>query len=214
MIPPESDRNEAPQEQAAPRKPAGDATPQSLLERARANDAQAWEQLVQLYRPLVLFWCRHGRLNNLDAEDLSQDVFAAVARSLKQFRCDRPGDTFRGWLRVVTRNQILLHFRRNADEPQAAGGSDAHLRLQGIADPLAGCEAEEQVEFSRLCRHVMQQVRSEFEEKTWHAFWLTVVEGRSPAALTQELGMSAASIRQAKSRILRRLKQEVGDLLD
>jgi RNA polymerase sigma-70 factor (ECF subfamily) len=60
----------------------------------------------------------------------------------------------------------------------------------------------------------MAQVRGDFEEKTWQAFWLTVVEGRLAATLTRDLGMLPASIRQAKSRVLRRLKQEVGDLLE
>ncbi len=57
-------------------------------------------------------------------------------------------------------------------------------------------------------------MRGEFEERTWRAFWLTVVEGREPAALTEELGMTANTIRQAKSRVLRRVREEVGDLLD
>ena len=201
MIPSPSDQNKA--DAASDATPSGDATPLSLLERARASDAQAWGQLVQLYRPLVLVWCRHSGLNSLDAEDLSQEVFAAVARGLPQFHRDQPGDTFRGWLRVVTRNQILLHVRRNAGQPQAAGGSDAWQRLQDVADPLVGCEAEEQVEFSRVCHRVMEQVRGDFEDKTWQAFWLTVIEGRLPATLTAELGMSTASIRQAKSRVLR-----------
>ncbi len=193
--------------------PGKEVTPLSLLDRARANDGEAWRQLLDLYRPLVLFWCRHAGLEGPDAEDLSQEVFAAVAHGLKNFHRDRPGDTFRGWLRVVTRNQILLHLRRNAKHPRAVGGSDAWLRLQEFADPLAGCEVEEQVVFGRVCHRVMEQVRGDFEDRTWQAFWLTVVESRLPATLTKELGMSLASIHQAKSRVLRRLRQEVGDLL-
>ena len=54
----------------------------------------------------------------------------------------------------------------------------------------------------------------EFEDRTWQAFWLTVIEGRAPTALAKELGMSPTGIRQAKSRVLRRLKQEMGELLD
>jgi RNA polymerase sigma-70 factor (ECF subfamily) len=200
--------------ESADHKPTGELTPVSLLERARASDAQAWEGLVKLYRPLVLFWCHHGGLRGLDAEDVSQEVFAAVARDLKSFRRDRPGDTFRGWMRTITRNQILRHFRKNSDQAQGAGGSDAWQALQNVADPLAGCESEEQFEFSQLCRHAMEQVRVDFEEKTWQAFWLTVIEGRLPVDLTSELGMSPASIRKAKSRVLHRLKQQVGELLE
>jgi RNA polymerase sigma-70 factor (ECF subfamily) len=193
---------------------AAPLTPLSLLQRVRANNQQAWQQLVALYRPLVLFWCRRGGLAAADVEDVTLEIFAAAAAGLERFHRDRQGDTFRGWLRVIARNQVLLHFRRNKDRPRAEGGSDAWQHMQEVVDPLAGTEAEESAEISHLYRRALEQVRSEFEEHTWHAFCRTVLDGRSPAALADELGMSAAAIRQAKSRVLRRLKEEVGDLLD
>jgi RNA polymerase sigma-70 factor (ECF subfamily) len=193
---------------------AGQETPLSLLERARANDPEAWRRLVQMYRSLVLYWCARGGVPRADAEDVAQSVFAEAAADLAGFRRDRPGDTFRGWLRAVTRNQILLHFRRNRGRPQAEGGSDAWQSLQGVADPLATPDEGEEAEVGQLYRRAVEQVRGEFEDRTWQAFWLTVIEGRSPAALADELGMTPAAIRQAKSRVLRRLKQEMGELLD
>ena len=60
----------------------------------------------------------------------------------------------------------------------------------------------------------MDRIKDEFQEKTWQAFWLTVIEGRSAAALAGELGVSAAAVRQSRSRVLRRLKRELGDLLE
>lgn len=210
----EPDRDEANAAQPGKQDRPAHATPLSLLERARVHDAEAWRQLEKLYRPLVLFWCQRGSVIGPDAEDLAQEVFAAAAFGLEKFHRDRPGDTFRGWLRGITRKQLLLHYRRNADRPQPVGGSEAWARLKEIADPLADCEQDEQVEFSRLCRRILEQVRGDFEARTWQAFWLTVVEGRTPATLTQELGMSEWGIRQAKSRVLRRLKQEAGDLLE
>jgi RNA polymerase sigma-70 factor, ECF subfamily len=191
----------------------GDTTPLSLLERARHKDPKAWRQLVELYRPLVLFWCTRGGVSAADAEDVAQEVFAAAAAGLDRFRHDRPGDTFRGWLRAIARNQVLLHFRRGQGRPQAEGGSGAWLRLQNVADPLPGPEEESHV-VSELYRRAVEQVRSEFEERTWQAFWLTAIEGRSPAALAGEMGMTPAAIRQAKCRVLRRLKCEMGDLLE
>jgi RNA polymerase sigma-70 factor (ECF subfamily) len=185
-----------------------------MLQRARGRDARAWEQIVKLYRPLVLFWCTRGGVTGPNAEDLVQDVFAAAALGLAGFRRDRPGDTFRGWLRGITRKKILLHYRRDGRHVGAAGGSAAWKQLQQVAEPLAGCEQDEQRQFTGVCREVVEQVRGEFEERTWQAFWMTVMEGRSPATLTGELGMAAAAIRQAKSRVLRRLKEECGELME
>jgi RNA polymerase sigma-70 factor (ECF subfamily) len=210
---PEPKRVECGQQQRAVDNPPGPVTPLTLLERARARDGQAWQQLVNLYRPLVVFWCRRAGLSGPDVEDLAQEVFASTALGLGNFRRERPGDTFRGWLRVITNNHILQHHRRNARHPLPSGGSNALQLLQEIPDGLAGDEDEE-MEFGRVCRRVMEQVRGEFEEKTWQAFWLTVVEDRAPVTLTVELSMSTDAIRQAKSRILRRIKQELGELME
>jgi RNA polymerase sigma-70 factor (ECF subfamily) len=190
------------------------STQLSLLQLARAKDSDAWDRLVDLYGPLVRFWCTRAGLTGADAEDLAQEVFVAVFSGLGRFRRDRPGDSFRRWLRGVTRNKLLMHFRRQRGEPQAEGGSSAWEELQGAADPFTGTEDEETPEFRQVYHRALEHVRGEFEPATWLAFWLTVIEGRSPASLTEELHMTPASIRQAKSRVLRRVKQVVGDLPD
>jgi RNA polymerase sigma-70 factor (ECF subfamily) len=189
------------------------ATSLSLLERARRQDPAAWDRLVGLYRPLVLFWCNRAGLRGPDAEDVSQEVFAAAAKGLAQFHRDQPGDTFRGWLRGITRNQVLLFHRRNHEQARGEGGVQGWDRLREIPEPVDGPDEQEQTEVSGLYRRGLDQLRGDFEERTWQAFCRTVLDGRSPASLTEELGMTAAAIRQAKARVLRRLKEEVGDVL-
>jgi RNA polymerase sigma-70 factor (ECF subfamily) len=190
------------------------ATPISLLEHLRANNQDSWRRLLDLYGPLVRFWCGRCGLAPPDVEDIAQEVFAGVIKGLAAFRHDRPSDTFRGWLRVITRNQLLLFYRRNQGKPVAAGGSDTLRTLQQVADPWTSDSEDEKAEISLLWRRAMERVRGEFEQHTWLAFWLTVVEGRAPATLTVELDMTAVAIRQAKSRVLRRLKLEVGDIVE
>jgi RNA polymerase sigma-70 factor (ECF subfamily) len=187
----------------------------TLLGRARANDGEAWVELVRLYRPLILFWCRRAGIDGQGAEDLSQEVFAAASHALSGFRHDRPGDTFRGWLRAITRNQIARHRRRPGPAP-AVGGSEALLRLNEVPDPqpdpLAGCEQEEETEFSQVVHRALERVRPDFEKSSWQAFWLTVVGGQATADAARVLGLTEDAVRQARSRVLRRLKQEVGEL--
>jgi RNA polymerase sigma-70 factor (ECF subfamily) len=191
----------------------GQVTPLSLLERLRTNDESAWQQLVQLYGSLVRYWCRRAGLRDEDVADVTQEIFAAAAAGFGGFHRDRPGDTFRGWLRGITRIQIQSHFRRNHGRPHAEGGSDAWQNLQEVADPQAQPDADEQTAASQVYLRALEQVRGYFEPQTWEAFWRSAVDGRTPAELTQELGMTSAAIRQAKSRVLRRLKQELGELL-
>ncbi len=209
-----ADTDPAPGDTGPDPRPPDEITPLSVLDRARANDPQAWQRLIDLYQPLVRFWCGRAGLRGPDAEDVAQEVFAAAAANLAAFRHDRPGDTFRGWLRAITRNQVLRLHRRDQGKAQAEGGSEAWRKLQEAADPLAVPGEEEKAEMGAVYRRALDQVRGEFEERTWTAFWRTTIEGQSPAALAEELGMSPASVRQAKSRVLRRLRQELGELLE
>jgi RNA polymerase sigma-70 factor (ECF subfamily) len=105
----------------------------------------------------------------------------------------------------------LQHFRRSGRHPRATGGTDALRQLQAVA--AADEDEDPAEELDGLRRRALELVRSEFEERTWQAFWRTVVEGRSPVDLAAELGVSPAAVRMAKSRVLRRLKEEFGDLV-
>jgi RNA polymerase sigma-70 factor (ECF subfamily) len=201
-----------PEPGTAARRGQDEVTSASLLERARAKDPDAWRRLVALYQPLVRYWIARARLPAQDGEDVGQEVFAAAAAGLQHFRRDRPGDTFRGWLHAITHNQVLLYHRRNQGRPQAEGGSGTWL--QRVADPADGPEDGEAAEVSDLYRRALEHVRCEFEERTWRAFWRTVIDTRMPVDVAAELGMTPAAVRQAKSRVLRRLKQEMGELLE
>lgn len=186
------------------------ATSRSLLDGARAEQEAAWDRLVALYAPLVYRWCRRWDLPEQEIADVAQDVFGAVARHLGEFRRDRPGDTFRGWLRTIARNKVRDHYRRLAREPAAPGGTEAQLRLNRLPaeepDDSSGSRSDRSL-FARA----LESVRSEFEDRTWRAFWRTAVEGRTPGEVAPELGMSPGAIRVAKSRVLRRLREELGE---
>src|SRR5438046_1475285 len=107
-------------------------TSPTLLQRAVARDPDAWHRLVHLYRPLVSAWCLRAGVRYDDTDDVTQDVFRVAAGKLHDFRRDRPGDTFRGWLRGITRNMALAHYRKGKNNPAAAGGSEAHLLLAEV----------------------------------------------------------------------------------
>jgi RNA polymerase sigma-70 factor (ECF subfamily) len=187
------------------------STSLSLLERVRGRDEEAWRRLVHLYGPLVARWCSHRGVWGQDADDIRQEVFQAVATGLDGFRRDRAGDTFRGWLRGITRNKLLDHFRRLQKQPEAQGGTDAHRQLQQVAEQELPDDTEE--DLGSLYHRALELVRGEFEQRTWESFWRMAVEGQSPALIAADLGVTPAAIRKAKSRVLHRLREEVGDLI-
>jgi RNA polymerase sigma-70 factor, ECF subfamily len=170
---------------------------------------------VGLYTPLVYHWSARRGVRGADAEDVAQEVFQAAAAGLARFRREREGDSFRGWLRGITRNVLLQHFRRADRQPRASGGTDALARLQDVAEaePPDADEDDSPSELEALRRRALDLVRGQVEERTWRAFWLTAIEGRSPNDVAPGLGVSPTAVRMAKSRVLRRLKEQFGDLI-
>ena len=170
--------------------------------------------MVALYGPLVLGWCRAAGLREDDAADVFQEVFQSVAVHLAGFKRDRTGDTFRGWLRTITRNKVHDFFRRREKEPEGIGGSEARNLLAELAgavppeDPEGADPAE-----TELLHRALALIRAEFEPRTWEAFWQTAVDGRSAPDVAADLGMTPGAVRVAKSRVLHRLRTDLGDLL-
>ena len=114
---------------------------------------------------------------------------------------------------TITKNKIRDHFRTAGDQPQAAGGSTAHHLLHQVAEPELSEDAPSQPsDTASLLHRAMAMVRVEFHAATWDAFWRATVLGQPTSLIAEELGISAASVRQAKSRVLRRLRQQLGDL--
>jgi RNA polymerase sigma-70 factor, ECF subfamily len=185
----------------------------TLLQRARALDRDAWDRLVGLYTPLVHYWCKHRGVRGTDADDVRQEVFQAVAAGLPNFSRDSAGQTFRAWLRGITRHKILDFFRAAQQRPAVPGGTDAQLRLDQVPAPEADLPDAPPEELSALYHRLLGLLRAEFEPRTWKAFWRVVVDGQPAADVAAELGMTAVAVRKAKSRVLHRLREEAGDLM-
>lgn len=188
-----------------------DITSQSLIARVRGREQDAWHRFVELYEPLVKYWCRKAGLKNSDAADLSQEVFQAVAKSIGKFSHDQPGATFRGWLRTIFRRRLADFLERRNKSPHAAGGTGAWERLAEIAADDE-TDAEETSITSGIFHRVLDFIQAEFQETTWRAFWLTTVEERSAAEVARVLEISPGAVHTAKWRVLRRVRQELGDL--
>lgn len=193
-----------------------DATSLSLLYRLKANEAAAWDRLVLLYAPLVYHWCRKLQLPDQDAADIFQDVFQSLAAKITTFRKEQPGDTFRGWLRTITHNKVYDHFRRQGREPQAAGGTEANIRFSQLEslEGTANNDDDEEQAYQQLVRRALEMIREDFTPRTWQAFWRVTVDGQRPVDIAEELKMRPGAVRVAKSRVLQRLRQELGELLE
>jgi len=203
---------------SVPNRPERDldgSTSRSLLAGAQHDEPAAWTRLVLLYAPLVSGWCRRWGVAQQDVTDVVQDVFAAVAKNVARFRKEQPHDSFRAWLATIARNKAHDYFRRSGDEPAAAGGTEASQRISQICDPFGDEPLSENgaddAAFGEVLARALDSIRGEFQERTWQAFWRTVVEGKSAAEAGEELTMQPGAVRVAKSRVLWRLRKELGE---
>jgi RNA polymerase sigma-70 factor (ECF subfamily) len=188
----------------------------TLLQGARQDQSDAWQRLVQLYSRRMYRWCRMAGLQPADAANVVQESFAAVARKLGDFRRDRPGATFRGWLRRIVQNKICDHHRqvgRRADV--AVGGSDAHQLLVNTATNLPQSNPKPDEAFAigdaivmsnGRAGEIVRRVREEVGERDWHLFWRTAVDGQPAPEVAEEFNVSANAVRIVKMRVLKRIR--------
>jgi len=195
---------------------APESTSTSLLERAKTRDPSAWCTLVDLYGPLVYQWCRRWGLSSDDAHDVIQEVFRAVATGMARYRRDRPDATFRGWLWTIARHEAHRYVARRETRSLAIGGSALLARLAQIPEqqPQEDNDPEVAGQLSGLVDRALLVIRRDFQERTWQAFWRTALEGESAVDAARALGMTSRAVRQAKHRVVRRLREEFRDLID
>ncbi len=191
---------------------SSNATSVTLLQRAIQCDEVAWTRLMSLYRPLIFHWCRNSGIPAADVEDVAQEVLLAISKELANFQRARDGG-FRAWVRGITRHKILDRYRRSS-EPKALGGTDAHRQLQEVAFDVEPDGADDADEAAWLYRRALDLVRVEFTAKSWQAFWRVTVDNCPTDLVAHELGITPVAVRIAKSRVLSRLREEVGDLLE
>ena len=174
----------------------------------------AWQRLVQIYGPVVYAWCRSAGLQPEDATDVGQDVFQGVAAGISRFRRDRHGDTFRGWLWTIAQNKINDFWRRRLREPTAMGGTEFQILLAQLAQQESSVSSIYDNDTpNRGLYRALEMVRANFEDKSWQAFWRVTIEQQSPADVAADLHMSRTAVYIAKSRVLRRLRDEFLDLI-
>jgi RNA polymerase sigma-70 factor (ECF subfamily) len=188
-----------------------DETSITLLDSLRTRPSPSgWEQLVSIYSPLIQAWLHRQGIAGADAEDLRQEVLAVVVRELPHFRHDGRAGAFRRWLRLITVHRLRDFCRARQARPRAVGGSDFDAMLDQLEDPNSSLSRLwDQEHDQHVARGLLAYLEPQFEPSSWSAFRRVVLDGVKAAEAAAELGLSVNSVLLAKSRILRRFRQEM-----
>ncbi len=186
----------------------------SLLDRLKAArpGASDWNRLQAIYLPLIQRWL--GRVPGLGDEvaDLTQEVLIVVFREIPRFDRQREG-SFRAWLRRVTVNRIRIYRRQRRRRP-AVGLDPADGFLERLADPNDDLAREwDRDHDKQVVDKLLLVVQPDFAPTTWQAFERFGVEGCPAGRVAEELGLSENAVILAKFRVLKRLREEAGELL-
>jgi RNA polymerase sigma-70 factor (ECF subfamily) len=185
-----------------------------LLKLRDPHDHEAWVEFVSLYEPVIYRILRRTGLQESDSLDVLQELLLAVSRGVERWVPGSELGTFRGWLRRVARNLVVNWLRRKRRQVVTTS-----LELDALLIEDRSVETEETREFDDELRRskfqrAAEQVRSEVQEHTWHAFWEVMVDGCTVAEVAQRLGMSPGAVRVAKCRVLARLRDVVAHAED
>ena len=194
--------------------PRSPLTRPSLLFRIRdAEDQHAWSQFVDIYAPLIHRFAHRSGLQDADAADLTQEVLQSVHDAIGRLDYDPQRGTFRSWLFTIARNRIKNFLKRQSRQPQGTGDTEIKQVLEN--QPAAAKEREaswEEDYEQRIFQWAADQIRSEFQESSWQAFWQTAVAGQPPKQVAATLSISVGAVYVAKSRVLARLKEQIEQL--
>lgn len=114
---------------------------------------------------------------------------------------------FVAWLRSILANHLKRYYREQATRP-------CEYYLDDLSDPHSALsKVFDREHDEHIARCVMKLVESDFRPETWTAFRQQTLDGRRPIDVAQELGLSLNAVIQAKSRVLKRLRQELERLI-
>ena len=189
-------------------------TKTSMIRGARSTDSEAredaWVRMTAAYGPYVFRQVQGCGLQHSDISDVVQEVFFKASTNIDSYHHSDKHGSFRAWLSGITRNTLNDFFRRTQGSPCSIGSEIENM----VETPEVTTNEWEPVpervtSESTVAHKIVDVIKTDFAESTWRCFWRTVVHGEAASAVAEDLGMKAAAVRQAKFRVLSRLRDEL-----
>jgi RNA polymerase sigma-70 factor (ECF subfamily) len=183
-----------------------DTTHLTFLLRLRdRSDELGWQQFHERYGQLLYRYARSRGAGHADAEDIVQEVEMYLFKAAQGFEYDARKGRFRAYLRAAVVHAMGRRASKQVHQPTGLDpGKFDHLSSQDAAD----ARWEREWQLHRL-RWAMRSVAEGFEPTTLKAFEMHVLGGRGVTETADKLGLSKASVYQAKSRVLKVLRERL-----
>jgi RNA polymerase sigma-70 factor (ECF subfamily) len=179
--------------------------------RSDPGDQSAWSAFVDRYGPQIHAWCLRWKLQEADAQDVTQMVLVRLVRHLPGFKYD-PSRSFRGWLRTLTAhswNDLVGEQVRGVRGSADMVVAEMLNTIQARADLSRHLEEAFDQELLELAE---EEVSRRVEPHTWEAFRLTALEGVAAAEAASRLGIRVATVYRARHVVQTMLRETVAAL--
>lgn len=190
---------------------APETRPSILIRLRDHRDRDAWRHFEEVYRGVIRRVAKRYAMQDADAADLAQDVLVRVSKGVQEFEHDQTHARFRTWLGQVIRSAVIDAHRRRPKE-QGSGLTEVHDQLAQVTETDNSDKFEKGIAKdcrSEIFRWAARRIRGEFADSSWLAFWRTAVEQQSVEIVAEQLGRSVGAVYTSRSRIMRRLREEV-----
>ena len=182
----------------------------TLLARLRQDPTQqaGWDEFVEHYGRHIYRWCRQWKLQDADAEDVTQDILAKLAQKLRDFTYD-PSRSFRGWLKTVTHHAWRDFEDSRRRRQSASSDPESILTVEAREDLVQKLEEAFDLE---LLEAAKARVQLRVAPHTWEAFRLVALEGMPVADVAKAVNMQVAMVYVSKSKVQKMLQEEIEKL--
>lgn len=189
---------------------SSEQTSASFLNELCGQDPRAWERFVDIYGPLIYGWCRRAHCSPDVAGELLQRILIKVWAGLKTFRS--ADSSFRVWLAAVTRHALIDFFRSEQGKAVAPGGTDAWQQLNAVPAEIERSTEILDADVRDLALRALQIVSTTMPPESQRIFELAIVQNRPAPEVAALVNCTPAAVRKAKSRLLRKLRETLGEL--
>ena len=191
--------------------PNPETRPSLIVQLRTAGNEAAWFEFVELFEPFLQRLVERRGVPPAHVADVTQQVLASIARCIEQWEDDGRDASLRRWISRVARNVVIRYMSRERRHAGGLGGSDA-------MDLLSELPGNETIHLANQYEHELvvwaaEQVRGEFIDTSWKAFWATMIEGRDVASVAEELSVTRGSIYMSRGRILKRIREKVDEVM-
>ena len=186
-------------------------TTRSSVIRAVANteNEAAWQRFFDLYAGFVFSIARSKGLNDTDADDIVQMVFADLARNLPSFKYDREKGRFRSYLAALVKWRVIDRLK--------AVRRDADLKADFMEEAKSAATTEdkdfEEREWqSAAMEETLRRIKPEVRPEHYAAFVASAVEGQDTDVVTKLYGISRDSLYQIRKRLTVKLREKLAEV--